>query len=34
MDHVVERELTVPEEAGEFWRSLAEPERHGDDAMI
>jgi uncharacterized protein YndB with AHSA1/START domain len=34
MDHVVERELTVPEEAEEVWRSLAEPEWLGDDAMI
>ena len=34
MDHTVERELTVPEEAEEVWRSLAEPEWLGDDATI
>ena len=32
MDHVVERELTLPEEAEEVWRSLAEPEWLGEDA--
>ena len=34
MDHTVERELTVPEEVEEVWRSLAEPEWLGDDATI
>ena len=34
MDHTVERELTVPEEAEEVWRSLAEPGWLGDDATI
>ena len=34
MDHTVERELTVPEEAEEVWRSLAEPDWLGDDATI
>jgi uncharacterized protein YndB with AHSA1/START domain len=34
MDHTVERELTVPEEAEEVWRSLAEPEWLGEDATI
>ena len=34
MDHTVERELTVPEEAEEVWRSLAEPEWLGEDAAI
>ena len=34
MDHVVERELTVPEEAEEVWRSLAEPGCLGEDATI
>jgi uncharacterized protein YndB with AHSA1/START domain len=34
MDHTVERELTVPAEAEEVWRSLAEPEWLGDDATI
>jgi len=34
MDHAVERELTVPEEAEEVWRSLAEPAWLGDDATI
>jgi uncharacterized protein YndB with AHSA1/START domain len=34
MDHTVERELTVPEEAEEIWRSLAEPEWLGEDATI
>jgi hypothetical protein len=26
MDHVVERELVVPETAEEVWRSLSEPD--------
>jgi len=34
MDHAVERELTVPEEAEEVWRSLAQPGWLGDDATI
>src|SRR5215212_1817796 len=34
MNHTVERELTVPEEAEEVWRSLAEPEWLGHDAAI
>jgi uncharacterized protein YndB with AHSA1/START domain len=34
MDHTVERELTVPEEAEEVWRSLAEPEWLGEGASI
>jgi uncharacterized protein YndB with AHSA1/START domain len=34
MDHLVERELTVPEEAEEVWRSLAEPDWLGEDASI
>ena len=34
MEHTVERELTVPEEAEEVWRSLAEPEWLGEDAAI
>jgi uncharacterized protein YndB with AHSA1/START domain len=34
MDHTVERELTVPEQAEEVWRSLAEPEWLGEDAVI
>jgi uncharacterized protein YndB with AHSA1/START domain len=34
MDHTVERELTVPEGAEEVWRSLAEPEWLGEDAVI
>ena len=34
MDHTVERELTVPEEAEEVWRSLAQPEWLGEDASI
>ena len=34
MDHAVERELTVPEEVDEVWRSLAQPEWLGDDAAI
>jgi uncharacterized protein YndB with AHSA1/START domain len=34
MDELVERELTVPEDAGEVWRSLAEPAWLGEDASI
>src|SRR5262245_9829594 len=34
MDELVERELTVPEEIEEVWRSLAEPEWLGEDASI
>ena len=34
MDELVERELTVPEEVDEVWRSLAEPEWLGEDAEI
>jgi len=34
MDHMVERELTVPEEAEDVWRSLAEPEWLGEGASI
>jgi uncharacterized protein YndB with AHSA1/START domain len=34
MDHTVERELTVPQEVEEVWRSLAQPEWLGDDASI
>ena len=34
MDHVVERELVVPEEAEEVWRSLARPEWLGADAAL
>ena len=34
MDHVVERELTVPEHPEEVWRSLARPEWLGPDAAI
>jgi uncharacterized protein YndB with AHSA1/START domain len=34
MDELVERELTVPEEAEEVWRSLAEPDWLGEDATI
>src|SRR5215210_1009873 len=34
MDHTVERELVVPEETEEVWRSLAEPEWLGDNASI
>jgi uncharacterized protein YndB with AHSA1/START domain len=34
MDHVVERQLTVPEEAEEVWRSLSEPDWLGEDATI
>jgi uncharacterized protein YndB with AHSA1/START domain len=34
MDHAVERELTVPEEAEEVWRSLSESDWLGEDATI
>jgi uncharacterized protein YndB with AHSA1/START domain len=34
MDHLVERELTVPESAEEVWRSLSEPEWLGEEATI
>jgi uncharacterized protein YndB with AHSA1/START domain len=34
MDELVERELTVPHEIDEVWRSLAEPEWLGEDATI
>jgi uncharacterized protein YndB with AHSA1/START domain len=34
MDHVVERELVVPETAEEVWRSLSEPDWLGADAGI
>ncbi len=34
MDELVERELTVPEEIDQVWRSLAEPEWLGEDATI
>jgi len=34
MDQLVERELTVPEEIEEVWRSLAEPGWLGEDATI
>ena len=34
MDHVVERELVVPESPDEVWRSLARPEWLGPDAAI
>ena len=34
MNHAVERELTVPEQAEEVWRSLAEPLWLGEDAAI
>ena len=34
MDHVVERELVVPEPAEEVWRSLAEPDWLGTDAAV
>ena len=34
MDELVERELTVPEQADEVWRSLAEPAWLGEDATI
>lgn len=34
MDHLVERELTVPESAEEVWRCLSEPGWLGEDASI
>ena len=34
MDELVERELTVPHEIEEVWRSLSEPEWLGEDASI
>jgi uncharacterized protein YndB with AHSA1/START domain len=34
MDELVERELTVPHDIEEVWRSLAEPEWLGEDATI
>jgi uncharacterized protein YndB with AHSA1/START domain len=34
MDELVERELTVPHDIEEVWRSLAEPEWLGEDARI
>jgi len=34
MDELVERELTVPHDIDEVWRSLAEPEWLGEDARI
>ena len=34
MDHVVERELVVPEPAEEVWGSLARPEWLGTDAVL
>jgi uncharacterized protein YndB with AHSA1/START domain len=34
MEHTVERELTVPEDIEEVWRSLAEPDWLGEDATI
>ena len=34
MSHTVERELTVPEQVEEVWRSLAQPDWLGDDASI
>jgi uncharacterized protein YndB with AHSA1/START domain len=34
MDELVERELTVPEDVEEVWRSLAEPAWLGEDATI
>jgi uncharacterized protein YndB with AHSA1/START domain len=34
MEELVERELTVPEEVEEVWRSLARPEWLGEDAEI
>ena len=34
MGHTVERELTVPEQVEEVWRSLAQPDWLGDDASI
>ncbi len=34
MEHVVERELVVPDEPERVWESLAEPEWLGEDASI
>jgi uncharacterized protein YndB with AHSA1/START domain len=34
MEDLVERELTVPDDIDDVWRSLAEPEWLGDDATI
>jgi len=34
MDELVERELTVPEELDDVWRSLSEAEWLGEDATI
>ena len=34
MDHTVERELTVPDDVEEVWRSLSEPGWLGEDAAI
>ena len=34
MDELVERELTVPEEIDDVWRSLTEPAWLGDEATI
>jgi uncharacterized protein YndB with AHSA1/START domain len=34
MEELVERELTVPEDVEEVWRSLAEPEWLGEGARI
>ena len=34
MDYAVERELVVPEETEEVWRSLAEPDWLGENASI
>lgn len=34
MDHAVERELTVPDDADEVWSSLAEPDWLAENATI
>ena len=34
MDHAVERELTVPDDADAVWTSLAEPDWLGEDATV
>jgi uncharacterized protein YndB with AHSA1/START domain len=34
VEHVVERELVVPEEPEQVWKSLSEPEWLGEDASI
>jgi uncharacterized protein YndB with AHSA1/START domain len=34
MEDLVERELTVPNDIDEVWRSLAEPEWLGEDAKV